>query len=229
MIFYNAFMTIKAVIFDLDGTLVDSLADLANSVNGVLESMGLPAHTIDSYRRRVGDGARQMVSRALPEDRQDLLEDTLAAHTAYYRDHSLVHTRPYPGIADLIAALRERGLPLAVLSNKPDVMIAKVVTALFSEDDFTIIRGHREGVPLKPDPTSALDLATELGCRPQQIVFLGDTKVDLQTATNARMVPVGATWGFRDRAELENYGARYIIDHPAQFLNLLDEPVGSLA
>ena len=207
--------------FDLDGTLTDSLADLANATNHALTAVGCPVHPTAAYRTLVGDGARVLCERALPSDRLDLVDRALSLMRAHYAQHWSDETRPYAGIVELLAELQRRGLKLAVLSNKPDHFTKQLIAHYFPETKFDAIHGHRESVPLKPDPTAALQIAAELDVPPEQWLYLGDTNTDMQTARAAGMYAVGVLWGFREREELESAGAQRIIDQPSDLLEIM--------
>ncbi|MBN1846303.1 MAG: HAD-IA family hydrolase [Sedimentisphaerales bacterium] len=211
----------QAVVFDLDGTLVDTLRDIAGSVNVALRRYQQPGHPVESYRRRVGDGNRVLIQRSLAADKQHLLEAVLQMQLDYYAGHFCVFSRPYPGIEPLLAALKERGLKLAVLSNKPDRFLRPLMGALFGEGLFDILQGQIPDVPLKPDPTSVLAVLARLGVSPDRAVYVGDSGVDMQTARRAGLFAVGAGWGFRDRDELEQNGAQAWIERPGQLLELV--------
>jgi len=206
-----------AVIFDLDGTLADSLRDLGEAMNRALAGFGLPTHPIDAYRQFVGEGVDVMVRRAAPNATvgYQQIADSYRAHYGTL-DHQW--TRPYPGIADLLDELTKRGVKLAVLSNKRDDFTRDLVTKQFGRWRFADVRGEREGVPRKPDPTAAFELALALNVLPANIVFVGDTGIDMMTGRNAGMTPVGCLWGFRGREELLAAGAKRLIAHPLELL-----------
>jgi len=214
-------MRYAAVIFDLDGTLVDTLRDIADSVNHVLRRLSLPTHPLKAFRLLVGDGSRTMVSRALPPDRQDLLDDALRLQIGHYAAHLCDHSRPYPGIPETLSALRARGLRAAVFSNKPDSLTQALITRLFEPGAFAVVLGQRPDRPLKPDPAGALEIAAELRLPPVQIAYVGDSGVDMQTARAAGMTPLGAAWGFRTHDELLQHGASAVLDDPARLFDLL--------
>lgn len=223
-------MTTRLIIFDLDGTLVDSLRDIADSVNAVLHENGLPMHPIDAYRAMVGDGLAKLVERAIdpgpdsaPGSGTDFAR-VLAAVRERYAAHCLDATRPYPGIPALLDALAARRLPLAVLSNKPHAMTIEVVARTFPEGTFVAVAGARESVPIKPDPAAALAIARQLGVPPESTLFVGDTPVDIATARAARMTGVGVHWGFRSAQQLREAGARHLLDAPERLMDLLDAP-----
>lgn len=216
-------MKFKAVIFDLDGTLLNTIDDLANSMNAVLERSGHPTHGNDAYKYFVGDGMRNLVIRALPEDKRDdaSVELCLAEMKKEYGNRWDEKTRPYEGIPELLEALSERGLKLAVLSNKPDNMTQLVISKLLSQWHFDIVAGEKSGVPKKPDPAGAVAIAEKFGIKPGEILYLGDTDVDMKTASSAGMYAVGVLWGFRKSGELIEGGARILISRPEVLLDLL--------
>ena len=219
---YDAGMR-RAVLFDLDGTLANTLADLASATNWALAQLGCPTHPTENYRHMVGDGARQLCARALPADRQDRLEDTVRLMRGRYAEHWADETRLYPGIAEIVAALAKRGHKLAVLSNKPDDFTKQVVAHYFPANPFHAVRGQLPGVPLKPDPTAVLEIVRQLSVPAAKWFYLGDTNTDMRTACAAGMFPVGVLWGFRGREELLKSGARAMVERPEQILTLLDE------
>ena len=215
-------MKIKAAVFDLDGTLTNTLNDIATAMNRSLRLHGLPEFSVDEYRYLVGDGAKKLAQRAV-RNRQELAESVRREYQAYYQEHTLDTTRPYPGIPELLQALTERGIQVCVLSNKPHADTCGVVRHFFPEIPFAQIRGQVEGVPVKPDPTGAMMIARALGLKPEAFVYLGDTNVDMRTAVNAGMHPVGVTWGFRPAEELAQAGAEHLIGNPLDLLQFVTE------
>ena len=210
----------RAVLFDLDGTLADSLADLANATNTALVAVGCPPHPLARYRQMVGDGARTLCARAVPADRPELVDEVRQRMRDHYAAHCFDATRLYPGIRELVRVLAERGCALAVLSNKPDDFTNQMIAHYFQPNPFRVVRGHRAHAPLKPDPASALAIAKELQIPPASWLYLGDTNTDMQTARAAGMIPIGVLWGFREREELLASGAAEIIAAPADLLKL---------
>ena len=212
----------KIYIFDLDGTLADSLEDLADSVNIVLAAHGYPVHDVSEYRYFVGNGAMKLIERALPESERT--EDKIrAVHDEYskvYYEHLLCKTKPYRGIAELLAELKEQGCLLAVASNKPDEHSRAVVEALFGCGTFDSIHGKREGVPTKPSPEIMYDIMEELGAKPEDCIHSGDSNVDIATAKNAGMQCIGCTWGFRTEEELKEAGADFIAHTPGDIVKI---------
>lgn len=193
----------NALIFDLDGTLVESLPGIAASLNRALTAHGLPGHSHAAIRGFIGDGARKLVERALAGvSRLDLTESVLRFFASDYKISWPAGTTVYPGLHDLLADLRSREIPLAVLSNKPHAFTAEIVEKLFPEDTFAAILGNREDLPHKPDPTGALEIAASFGVLPETCTIIGDSTMDLETAANAGMKSIAVTWGYHDRERL---------------------------
>jgi len=217
-------MPYQAVIFDLDGTLLDTLEDIGDAVNRVLSGRGLPVHLIDAYRFLVGDGIAMLITRALPEDKRDAetVRSCLEAFRADYNRHWNVKTRLYDGVGAMLDALTARGMKQAILSNKPHEFTEQCVMEFLSKWSFDAVIGQREGVPLKPDPAGALAIAHTLGIPPAAFFYLGgDTAVDIKTALAAGMTPVGVLWGFRPAKELRESGAKILIEQPSEVLGFL--------
>ncbi len=208
----------RAVLFDLDGTLVDTLHDIAVAMNQVLEAAGLPTHLAEKYREYVGWGARDLVVKSLPEGSDADVDELLAGFRERYYGTPLGTSALYPGVAELLGELEARDVPMGILTNKPEEPAHLVVAGLMADVPFREVRGAREGVPHKPDPTALLELAEAMGVAPQHCFYLGDTEIDIQTARAAGMVPVGVAWGFRPDS-LE--GADHILPHPSDLLRLL--------
>ena len=213
----------QAVIFDLDGTLVDSLADIADSMNNILLRFGYPVFSYDAYKYFVGNGLKNLVYHCLPEGEktEENVTRCLSAMMKEYGKHYVDKTHLYNGIAELLDFLIANSIKLAVLSNKADEITQKICNKLLSTWHFDIILGATEVFPRKPAPDAALHIATRLKILPEKCLYLGDTSVDMQTANAANMFPTGATWGFRKRQELEEAGAKLIIDHPLELINIL--------
>jgi phosphoglycolate phosphatase len=214
---------IKLAIFDLDGTLVNSLEDLADAVNYALKKNGFPQHETAKYKYFVGDGLAMLIKRVLPEEFRD--EKTEAAIKSdfdfYYNEHYCDKTRPYDGIPELLRELRENGIKLAVASNKPDAFV-KIIVKYFFKDMFDIILGKTDLLPKKPAPDIALKIMDELGVDKKFCVFAGDSNVDVLTAKNAGIISVGCLWGFRDFDELNQAGADYILSKPCEMLDVFN-------
>jgi len=213
----------RAVIFDLDGTLADTIADLSAAINQSLACRDLPLHDLAEYRHMVGDGFRLLVMRALPPQRRSeaTIGELRAEAMAYYAEHCLDRTTPYPGVPELLAVLAARGVARAVLSNKPNELSLKVVGGLFAPGSFAIVRGETAAFPRKPDPSSALDIAARLGVSPVATLYLGDSDVDMATARAAGMTALGAAWGFRGTNELSAAGADAVLAKPGELLKYL--------
>lgn len=213
-------MPIKAALFDLDGTLTNTLNDIANAMNRSLRLHGLQEFSVNDYRYLVGDGIRKLAERACRG--QTELEDSVREeYQAYYREHAQEQTTPYDGVNDMLTALRQQGIRLAVLSNKPHADTCAVVARYFPEIGFEAVRGQIEGTPVKPDPAGALAIAEEMGMKPDEFIYLGDTATDMQCAVNAGMRPIGVLWGFRTAEELLESGAQALIEHPSQLMGQL--------
>ena len=218
-------MQYKAAIFDLDGTLIDSLADLADSANEMLAGYGFPLHTIDEYRYFVGNGSRKLIERCLPEDKakdKDFVDEALARYKACY-DKNLVHkTKCYAGIDEMLTALQEKNIPLGICTNKHQSAADEVCQKLLAKHSFVEIIGDRPGLPRKPDPKKVLAIAAKMGVKPEEVAYFGDTSVDMETAVNAGFLPVGVTWGFRPREELIETGAKVLLDNPMELFAQLE-------
>ena len=213
-------MTVKAVLFDLDGTLTNTLEDIANAMNRALRLNDLPEFSVNEYRYLVGDGVKKLAERAC-RGRRDKEAAVLRDYQAYYGTHTRDRTAPYDGVPEMLADLLRRGMKLAVFSNKPHADTCAVVDYFFPGVDFAAVRGQIEGTPVKPDPAGALAIAEAMGLAPEQFAYLGDTATDMACAVNAGMMPVGALWGFRTAEELLESGARVLIEHPSQLAGLL--------
>jgi phosphoglycolate phosphatase len=214
----------RAVLFDLDGTLLNTLDDLADAVNSVLEARRLPQHPVEAYRHFVGDGATVLMTRVLPNDHRDA--DTVAAcvseFTRAYAEHWNVKTRPYPEIPELLDGLAARDVRMAVLSNKPHAYTRLCVEQILAGWTFEVVLGQGDDVPRKPDPAGALQVASQMHLRPEHFLYVGDTGTDMQTAVAAGMYPLGVMWGFRTREELLAHGSRTLAESPTRILKLID-------
>ncbi|MEM9414216.1 MAG: HAD family hydrolase [Planctomycetota bacterium] len=211
-------MPYHAALFDLDGTLLDTLTDLADAANHALAAVGRPPHPRDAYRTLVGQGIRQLFIDALGPDHLHLVDDAIAEQMRYYEEHRFDTTRPYPGIDATLHALAQRGVKLGVLSNKPDNATRDVVARYFGGHDWAFVRGHRTGTAPKPDPHGALDAISQLGIPADRWLYVGDTAVDMQTGKRAGMFTVGVSWGFRSVEELKEKGADAIVEAPEELL-----------
>jgi len=215
---------IQAVIFDLDGTLADTIGDIGAAVNSLLAERGYPIHGIAVYKRMVGNGFANLMRRALPENvvADEPLFSALAREaSARYAARALETTKPFDGIPGLLEALTDRGLRCAVLSNKPDAMTKSMVAALFPSTTFVAVLGDRPNVPRKPDPAEALAIAASSGIPAERWAFVGDSGVDMATGAAAGMLPLGASWGYRSIDELLANGAAGILHAPLDLLSRL--------
>ncbi len=215
---------ITSIVFDLDGTLVDTIADIAASVDRALSVRNYSLPAPESYPAMVGWGIRRLVYLALPEtDRDEAVVDAVAADALrFYAEVPVLHSRPYPGIPDLVADLRRRGLTLAVLTNKPDPVARLVVARLFSDHPFAVVRGDLPGAPRKPDAALTRSVLAELGAEPARTLFVGDSVVDVQTAHGVGSRVIGVSWGFRGPEELVAAGADHLVDRADQVVRIID-------
>ncbi len=214
---------IKAVIFDLDGTLVNSLSDLADSTNYSLKLHGFNTHPVEAYKYLVGDGMAKLIERGISNDQVDekLFKAVFDDFMAYYREHFLVNTEAYDGISELLDELKNMDMKLAVVSNKSDDMAKKVVSSVFGDGVFDVVTGKRAGLPTKPDPALTLLIIKELGLTPDECVFVGDSGMDTLNAVNAGCYPLGVLWGFRSENELLQNGAKALAAEPSEILEII--------
>lgn len=213
---------IKAVLFDLDGTLVNSLEDLADSTNYALKVSGYKTHETEKFKYFVGDGMPKLIERVLPEDKrnQEEIEKVLDIFLGYYKEHFTDKTKAYDGIYELISNIKEMGLKTAIISNKAHNMTLEVVDKLF-KNTFDIVFGKKEGYPTKPDPKLTLILMEELGVKPEECILVGDSGMDAKAAVNAGCVGIGVLWGFRGEEELRQNGASYIVNAPSEIIDII--------
>lgn len=216
---------IKTVIFDLDGTLLNTIDDLAASCNHLLQKYGFPTHTVDAYKYFVGNGMAKLVQRALPESaaKPEFEAAFLKEFIAYYQQHQGDLTQPYKGIPEMLDTLQTRELQLAVASNKIDASTKILVQKYFPEISFSAVFGQRENIIPKPNPTIVQDILNSLHTLPENAVMIGDSAVDMQTAKNAEITAVGVLWGFRTEKELLENGADYLVSHPEEIPELLEK------
>ncbi len=214
---------IKLVIFDLDGTLVNTIEDLGVSTNQALSQHGYPTHPISAYKQFVGNGADVLIERALPKEARDkaTISEVKATFIAYYDAHVADYSLPYEGIMSLLEALHVRGIQCAVATNKPHQQALKVVASCMQAIPFCRITGQQVGKPHKPDPSMVLETIAACGCTLEEVLYVGDSDVDMQTAVNAGVTGIGVTWGFRTADELQAHGASKIVTHPLQILEYI--------
>ena len=214
---------IKGIIFDLDGTLCDTLDDIRTGVNNTLERLGYKTRTRDEIHKFINNGARELIRRSLPKDVQGvdfIVDSALSDYNMEYAKCYCDTTYPFDGIEELLIDLKNMGFKLAVLSNKQDEFVKEIISRLFGDDLFTVVMGQ-SAFPPKPDPSSTLYVAKMMGARPEQCIYVGDSDVDILTGINAGMVPVGVTWGYRSREVLTEAGARLLADDAEQMLDII--------
>ncbi len=218
---------IKAVLFDLDGTLVNSLEDLANCTNDALTEFGFPKRETEEFKYFAGNGMPVMIERALPNGNktEENINKVLKAFLKNYGEHFADNTYAYKGVPELVAELKDRGIKAAVITNKAQKSAECVVKKNYG-DLFDIIMGKTEKYPSKPSPDGALAVMKDFRVLPQECIFIGDSLVDMQTAVNSKALPVGVLWGFRTAGELRDNGAEYIISEPKELLKILEEKNG---
>ncbi len=224
-------MKFKAIIFDLDGTLLDSLGGIADAMNTLLKQKGYPLHSLERYRYMVGEGLKELVRRAMPGEwhrefpvgnrLETALEELVKEYRAVYEEKWPLQSPPYSGVPEMLEALDRLQIKRAILSNKLDDFAKRMTWTLLPNGDFDMVLGVRPGVPAKPDPAAALEIAGSMNLAPETMVFMGDSGVDMQTGVKAGMYPVGVLWGFRDADELLANGAKQLIRHPLDLVSLV--------
>ena len=216
-------MSYKAVLFDMDGTLLDTLEDLCDSTNHALAQMGYPLRGIEEIRRFIGNGAEKQIRRAVPEGTSEgKIMETLAAFRAYYQDHCQIKTKVYDGLLDVLSEMKEKGVKMAVVSNKPDAAVKKLSREYFGDRlDYAI--GPSDGVRCKPYPDMAEEALKALGVEKKDAVFVGDSEVDVQTGLNAGLDVIAVSWGFRSREVVIEAGASKIADNASELEKLILE------
>ncbi len=216
-------MNEKALIFDLDGTLIDSLTDIALCANEVLKRLNLPTHEIDDYKKFVGGGALVLIENCTPEDSsEELIEKALEEFKEVYDEKLQGNTKPYEGVYELLEELKNKNIKIGVLSNKPHKFTLKYVEEFFNSHNIIEAHGQKKEIPPKPHPLGAINIANSFNLPCENIYFVGDSDVDMQTAKNAGMIAVGVSWGFRGTEELIENGADFIVETPQDILKLLN-------
>ncbi len=218
-------MKYNSVVFDLDGTLLDTLGDLCDSVNFALEKNNLPKRTTEEIRSFVGNGIRILIELSVPRNTPiEITDKCFQDFKEYYKDHSAILTKPYDGIIDLLTKLKEKDIKIAVVSNKADFAVKTLMEDYFS-GLYDCAYGERAGVPRKPEPDGVLDAIREMGSEIENTVYIGDSEVDVITSKNAKLPCIAVTWGFRDREVLENLNPEYIVDRPSDILNIIERGI----
>ncbi|SPF33165.1 HAD-superhydrolase, subIA, variant 1 family protein [Candidatus Desulfosporosinus infrequens] len=215
----------KGIIFDLDGTLVDSLGDIANAMNNALQRYGFPTHELQAYKNFIGNGLKNLVRETVPKDfrNEEIIIKCFDSMMEEYRDNCTDKTQPYAGIVELLNELATHQMRLAVLSNKVDFLTKKVVKTLLPNWNFEAVIGVSNEIPRKPNPLGALLISRKLEISPENLIYLGDTGVDMQAANSAGMYAVGALWGFRTKEELTSNGAKYLVNYPLELIQMLED------
>jgi phosphoglycolate phosphatase len=224
-------MKYKALIFDLDGTLLDSLPDIAKAMNIMLERMGYPTHNTEQYKYLVGEGIKELVKHAIPGNRlndyidengnENGIDSLVLEYRKIYDTQWRIQTRPYNGIPEMLDELTRRKIKMGILSNKLDDFVKRMVTELLPTWKFDAVFGTRPGIPLKPNPTTPLEMARIMDTDPSEMIFVGDSGIDMQTAVHSKMLPIGVLWGLRDEQELKTNGAAALIEHPLDLFEIL--------
>ncbi|MCH5232840.1 MAG: HAD family hydrolase [Muribaculaceae bacterium] len=212
----------KLVIFDLDGTLLNTIADLGEACNHALKSMGFGGHPIQAYKYMVGNGVRNLILKAQPDADDATIDELLKRFKEYYGEHCLDNTKPYPGITELLETLKERGVACAVASNKYQEATSKLIKGCFPEYEFVSVEGQIEGRNRKPDPSIVFSILEKYPAAKREVLYVGDSAVDIECAKRASVESIGVSWGFRPVTELKRANADFIVDRPADILERLD-------
>ncbi len=219
----------KACIFDLDGTLTDTLESLTYSVNETLKELKLSTITAEQCKSFVGSGARYLIERSIQaggDKELSMIEEAMQVYGRIFGENCTYHVAPYEGVEETLKALKENGVQMAVLSNKPHMQTVDVVKSFFEDGIFGYVQGQQEGIPRKPDPTALLLIAQRFGVKPEECVYIGDSDVDMDTGNAAGMETVGVTWGFRSEQVLIEHGAKHIIHHPTELISIVKKEQG---
>lgn len=215
-------MTIKGMIFDLDGTLLDTIEDLRDSVNLAMDRFGHARYTSADIKQKIGDGMKVLIQRCLDEEASEaLVEEVIQVFLQDYNRRQFDKTAPYDGILDMLRTLNAKGIQVGVISNKQNANTQSIVAHYFKEIAFTFVSGEIQGIDRKPDPTLTLRCVEAMKLKSDEILYVGDTKVDMLTGHNAGLKTVGVTWGFRDRQELIDHSADFLVDHPGELLKFI--------
>lgn len=214
---------IKLAIFDMDGTICNTIDDLADATNFAMQTLGYPLHTVEQYKYFVGNGIPKLIYRALPEDKRsdEDIAEAKELMLSYYRVHFADKTKPYDGITELLTRIKEKGIHITVCTNKAHHMAIEVANKLFDRM-LEVVIGQSDDRPLKPDPFSPKEIMNKYGVTPDETVFIGDSDVDMQTAVNSGTHSIGVTWGFRTAEELKQNGAGHIADTPSEIIDIIN-------
>lgn len=218
-------MKLNSVVFDLDGTLLDTLGDLRDSVNFALQKNNLPKRTTDEIRSFVGNGIRLLIELSVPQNTPiEVTDQCFADFKEYYKDHSAILTKPYDGVIALMQTLKEKGIKIAVVSNKADFAVKTLMADYFS-GLYDCAYGERAGIPRKPEPDAVFAAIDEMGASAAEAIYIGDSEVDVETSKNAGLPCIAVTWGFRNKKVLEELLPEYIVDSPQQILNIIERGI----
>lgn len=214
---------IKTAIFDLDGTLLNTISDLGKACNHSLSLMGFPVHPLDDYRKMVGNGFRKLIERAAPASvSEETLDRLTELSRSYYDSHCMETTRPYPGIPELLKHLKDKGIKIAVASNKYQSAVERIIHYYFPDIPFIAVEGQREGRPIKPDPAIIEAILTESDSHREETVMIGDSFPDIESARRAGVESIAVTWGFSPESEIIAASPDHIVSHPSQILNIIE-------
>ena len=214
----------KLVIFDLDGTLLNTIADLGNACNYALRTLGFPEHALPTYRYMVGNGVRKLIERAVPDADEETVEHLLSLFREYYGEHATDHTSPYEGIRDMLVKLHENGVALAVATNKYQAAVDRIIPHFFPDIPFVAVMGQVEDRPVKPDPSIVFAILNKYPTPKADVLYVGDSAVDMETARGACIESVGVTWGFRPVSELRGAYADHIVSATTEILSIAGMP-----
>lgn len=215
-------MGIRLVIFDLDGTLLNTISDLGTACNYALKNEGLPQHQIEDYNRMVGNGFRKLIEKAAPGRNAEEIQKLVELSRAFYDTHNTVTTKPYPGIPELLKEMEIRGLKLAVASNKYQSATERIIRHYFPETSFVSIQGQQEERPIKPDPSIIYDIIDISGISKEETILIGDSDVDITTAHNAEIPSIAVTWGFNNIKEIQDASPDYIVSNTSRIVEIID-------
>lgn len=213
----------KLAIFDLDGTLLNTITDLAKACNYALEQMGFAPHPVQAYAYMVGNGVRNLMQKAHPDANEETVDRMLEHFKTYYNEHCLDNTKPYPGIVEVLKAMTEKGVALAVASNKYHEATTKLISGCFPDFKFVAVEGQKEGRLRKPDPSIIFSILEKYPTPKREVLYIGDSAIDVETAKRACVESIGVSWGFRPASELRRANADFLVTHPSEILERLND------